>query len=230
MTENDKRIPQVTVRRLSRYLRALERFQERGYETISSEELAGELHIKPSQLRKDLAYFGEFGTRGMGYGIQRLAEELRRILGLHRQWGIAIMGVGNLGTALLRYKGLNEKGFRVAALFDDDPEKVGSSRSGIRIDHIDDIAEIVIEKNIQIAIITVPAPAARAAADIAMRAGIRAILNFAPVTIKAPEGVVCLQVDITSDLKVLSHFLTGLEESGKEENTEATSERRGKGQ
>jgi redox-sensing transcriptional repressor len=212
MPISDKRVPQVTVKRLSRYLRTLERFQERGYETVSSEELAGELHLKPSQLRKDLAYFGEFGTRGMGYSIARLAEELRRILGLHRQWGIAIIGVGNLGTALLRYRGLNEKGFRVAALFDDDPEKVGSTRSGIRINHIDELQEVVLEKNIQIAIITVPAPAARATAELAIRAGIKAILNFAPVSIKGPTGVECLQVDITSDLKVLSHFLAGLDE------------------
>lgn len=215
MGDNEKKVPQVTVKRLSRYLRALERFQERGYETISSEELAGELHLKPSQLRKDLAYFGEFGTRGMGYGVAKLSEELRRILGLHRQWGIAIIGVGNLGTALLRYKGLNEKGFRVAALFDDDPEKVGSSRSGIRVHHVDELPEIVNEKNIQIAILTVPAPAARATADAAVRAGIRAIMNFAPVSIKAPPGVICLQVDITADIKVLSHFLAGLDEADK---------------
>jgi redox-sensing transcriptional repressor len=214
MPNTDKRVPQVTVKRLSRYLRTLERYHERGYETVSSEELASELHLKPSQLRKDLAYFGEFGTRGMGYSVARLAEELRRILGLHRQWGIAIIGVGNLGTALLRYRGLNEKGFRVAALFDDDPEKVGSTRSGIRINHIDELPEVVREKNIQIAIITVPAPAARISADLAIKAGIRAMLNFAPVSIKGPAGVECIQVDITSDLKVLSHFLAGLDEPG----------------
>ncbi len=205
--DNPKRVPQVTVKRLSRYLRALERFQEKGFETVSSEELAGELHVKPSQLRKDLAYFGEFGTRGMGYNIMMLAEALRKILGLHRQWAIAIIGVGNLGTALLRYKGLNEKGFRVAALFDDDPEKAGSARSGIQIFHIDDLAEIVKEKNIQIAIITVPAPAARAVAELVTNAGIRAMLNFAPVSINPPEGVTCLPVDIASELKILSHHL-----------------------
>ncbi len=212
MPENAKRVPQVTVKRLSRYLTVLERFQEQGYETISSEELASELHVKPSQLRKDLAYFGEFGTRGMGYTIDTLAEALRRILGLHRQWAIAIIGVGNLGTALLRYRGLNEKGFRVAALFDDDPEKVGSSRSGVHIYHIEELPTVVSEKNIQIAIITVPAPAARATAEAAIRSGIKAILNFAPVSIKAPSDVMCLQVDITSELKTLSHHLAGLEE------------------
>lgn len=214
---NDKKVPQVTVKRLSRYLRALERFQERGYETISSEELAGDLHLKPSQLRKDLAYFGEFGTRGMGYNLTKLAEQLRRILGLHRQWSIAIIGVGNLGTALLRYQGLNEKGFRVAAIFDDDPEKVGSTRSGIRIFHMDKINEIVRDKNIQIGILTVPAPAARATAEIAIQAGIKALLNFAPLSIKTPPGVICLQVDITSELKILSHFLSQHEESRPEE-------------
>jgi redox-sensing transcriptional repressor len=226
MAENTKRVPQVTVKRLSRYLRALERFQEKGYETISSEELAGELHLKPSQLRKDLAYFGEFGTRGMGYSIPRLAEELRRILGLHRQWSIAIIGVGNLGTALLRYRGLNEKGFRVAALFDDDPEKVGSSRSGIHIYHVDDLEEVVREKNIQIAILTVPAPAARATADAAFKAGVRSVLNFAPVSIKAPPDAMCLQVDITSELKILSHFLARVEEQAAraEEPAQGTGE------
>ncbi|HEX9744526.1 MAG TPA: redox-sensing transcriptional repressor Rex [bacterium] len=211
---SEKKVPQVTVKRLSRYLRALERFQDRGYETISSEELAGELHLKPSQLRKDLAYFGEFGTRGMGYNIVKLAEQLRRILGLHRQWSIGIIGVGNLGTALLRYQGLNEKGFRVAALFDDDPEKVGSSRSGIRIYHTDNLAGVVKEKNIHIAILTVPAPAVRSAADLAIRAGIKALMNFAPVSIKAPPDVICLQVDIASEIKILSHFLAKLDEGG----------------
>ncbi len=216
MMDSGKKVPLVTVKRLSRYLRALERFQERGYETISSEELAGELHLKPSQLRKDLAYFGEFGTRGMGYNIPRLAEALRRILGLHRQWAIGIIGVGNLGTALLRYRGLNEKGFRVAALFDDDPEKVGSSRSGILIHHVDELPEIVKEKNIQIAILTIPAPAARAMAEVAIAAGIRAILNFAPVSIKVPPGVQYLHVDIASEIKILSHFLANQEGRGLE--------------
>jgi len=210
----EKRVPHVTVKRLSRYLRMLERFQEKGYETISSEELAAELNVKPSQLRKDLAYFGEFGTRGMGYSVPKLAEALRRILGLHRQWAIGIIGVGNLGTALLRYKGLNEKGFRVAALFDDDPEKVRSSRSGVHIYHVDELDKVVRDKNIQIIILTVPAPAAKGAADAAVKAGVRAILNFAPVGIHAPPDVTCLQVDITSELKILSHTLAGLEEHG----------------
>jgi redox-sensing transcriptional repressor len=206
----------VTVQRLSQYLGALEHFQERGYMTISSEELAGELHLKPSQLRKDLAYFGEFGIRGMGYSVPKLAEALRQILGLHRQWAIAIIGVGNLGTALLRYRGLNEKGFRVAALFDDDPEKVGSSRSGIHVHHVDKLADVFREKGIQIAILTVPAAVARTTADTVVKAGCRAILNFAPVSIKVPPGVQCLQVDIASELKSLSHFLAKLDkgESG----------------
>jgi len=212
MADNSgKKVPQVTVKRLSRYLRVLERFLEEGHESISSEELANELHVKPSQLRKDLAYFGEFGTRGMGYSIAMLSEELRKILGLHRQWAIAIIGIGNLGTALLRYKGLNEKGFRVAAIFDDDPEKVGSSRSGIHIYHVDELASIIEEKNIQIGIITVPAPAARSTAEALQNAGIRAILNFAPISIKCPEGVTCLPVDIASELKILSHHLTATE-------------------
>ncbi len=214
MIENGKKVPQVTVKRLSRYLRVLEHFSEQGYETISSEELANELHVKPSQLRKDLAYFGEFGTRGMGYSVSKLAEVLRKILGLHRQWAIAIIGVGNLGTALLRYKGLNEKGFRVAALFDDDPEKVGSARSGIHIYHVDNLANVVKEKNIQIVILTVPAPAARAAAEAVIKAGIKSILNFAPVSIKTGPEITCLQVDIASELKILSHYLAGQDVSG----------------
>jgi len=140
-----------------------------------------------------------------------LTDELRKILGLHRQWAIAIVGIGNLGTALLRYKGLNEKGFRVAAIFDDDPEKVGSSRSGVQIYHIDEMPEIVKEKNIQIAIITVPAPAARHVAETVINAGVRAILNFAPISIKCPDGVTCQPVDITSELKLLSHHLSSTE-------------------
>ena len=213
MVPVEKKVPQVTVKRLSRYLRALEKFQEKGYETISSEELANELNLKPSQLRKDLAYFGEFGTRGMGYGIPKLIEELNKILGLHRQWAIAIIGIGNLGTALLRYKEFNRRGFRIAALFDDDPEKVGSSRSGVHIYSMEMLPEIVREKNIQIAILTVPAPAARIAAEAVMKAGVKSILNFAPVSIKTPPDVKCLQVDITSELKILSHFLANLEKA-----------------
>ncbi len=214
MADSEKRAPHVTVKRLSRYLRVLERFQEKGYQKISSEELANELHVKPSQLRKDLAYFGEFGTRGMGYSTPKLAEALKKILGLHRQWAIGIVGAGNLGTALLRYKGFNEKGFRVAALFDDDPEKVGTSRSGVHIYHVDELADIIKEKNIQIAIITVPASAARAIAESVFNAGIQAVLNLAPVSIKSPPGVMCLPVDITTELKILSYHLACLEQPG----------------
>ncbi len=203
-----KRIPNVTIKRLSKYLRALERLRDNGIETVSSEELAGMLNIKPSQLRKDLAYFGEFGTRGMGYNINKLLSHLREILGVDREWNIAIIGVGNLGTALLNYRGFNEGGFRTVCLLDDDPGKIGKKKLGLSVFHIDDIKNIVAEFGVNIAVITVPAAFAQSILDRCYGAGIRAVLNFAPISLKAPEDMHVIAVDISADLKSLCHFMT----------------------
>jgi redox-sensing transcriptional repressor len=203
-----KRIPPITIKRLSKYLRALEGLRDKGTETVSSEELAGLLHIKPSQLRKDLAYFGEFGTRGMGYRINKLVGHLRGILGVDRDWNIAIIGLGNLGTALLHYRGFNESGFRTVCLLDDDPGKVGKKIRGLTVHHIDDIEKISRELNVSIAVITVPAAFAQSILGRCLKAGIQGVLNFAPITLKPEEGMQVISVDISADLKSLSHFMT----------------------
>jgi len=207
--ENEKkRIPPITIKRLSTYLRALENLKDNGIETVSSEELAGLIHIKPSQLRKDLAYFGEFGTRGMGYRISKLVGHLRGILGLDRDWNIAIIGVGNLGTALLHYRGFNESGFHTVCLLDDDPGKVGKKVKGLTVHHIDDIDKIVKEFDVSVAVITVPAAFAQRILDKCRDAGIQGILSFAPISLKAPDDIQLISVDISADLKSLSHFMT----------------------
>lgn len=203
-----KRIPPITIKRLSTYLRALENLKDNGVETVSSEELAKLIHIKPSQLRKDLAYFGEFGTRGMGYRISKLVGHLREILGLDRDWNIAIIGVGNLGTALLHYRGFNESGFRTVCLLDDDPGKVGKKVKGLTVHHIDDIDRIVKELDVTVAVIAVPAAFAQRILDKCCDAGIQGFLNFAPIALKAPDFIQLISVDISADLKSLSHFMT----------------------
>ncbi len=204
----NKRIPGITIKRLSKYLRSVEGLRDMGQETVSSEELAGLLNIKPSQLRKDLAYFGEFGTRGMGYNINKLVGHLREILGLDRDWNIAIIGVGNIGSALLHYRGFNESGFRTVCLIDDDPGKVGKKVRGLTVHHVDNIEEVVKEFGVNIAVITVPAAFAQRILDRCVDAGIQGILNFAPTTLKAPEKVHLITVDISADLKSLCHFMT----------------------
>ena len=203
-----KRIPHVTIKRLSRYLRALERLRDEGKETASSEELAELLNIKPSQLRKDLAYFGEFGTRGMGYNINKLLAHLRDILGVNREWNIAIIGVGNLGTALLNYRGFNEGGFRTVCLLDDDPGKVGKKKLGLTVYHIDDINKVIKDHGVNICVIAVPAEFAQSILDRCYDAGIHAVLNFATISLRAPEDMHLITVDIAADLKSLCHFMT----------------------
>jgi redox-sensing transcriptional repressor len=206
--DDKKRIPGITIKRLSKYLRAIEDLRDEGRETVSSEELAGLLHIKPSQLRKDLAYFGEFGTRGMGYHINKLVGHIRGILGVDRDWNIAIIGMGNLGTALLHYRGFNESGFRTVCLLDDDPGKVGKKVLGLTVHHIDGIRDVVKDFGINIAVITVPAAFAQDILDKCYEAGIRGALNFARTALNTPEDMCLITVDISADLKSLCHFMT----------------------
>ncbi|HYE80025.1 MAG TPA: redox-sensing transcriptional repressor Rex [bacterium] len=200
-------VPLVTIRRLYRYIRALELFQLEGQQSVSSELLASTVGVKASQLRKDLAYFGELGTRGKGYAVDNLLAHLSELLGLTREWPMVLVGVGNIGTALSRYPGLAERGFVLRALFDVNPKVVGTNIRGIPVHHLDRLTEICQAEGVAIAILTVPAEEAQGVADRLVAAGVRAILNVAPVNLQVPSRVAVRNVDIAVELRLLSYML-----------------------
>src|SRR5947207_8331788 len=201
------RIPEMTVRRLSVYTRCLQQLEEDGVKTVSSQELAERFNLNSAQVRKDLAYFGEFGVRGIGYYVSGLKAELQRILGLDREWAVALVGFGNLGSALFHYKGFTRQGFRIAAIVDDDPVKVAREVDTIPIIGSRDMAREIKARAIQIAIVAVPAESAQAVADQLVAAGIKAILNFAPSRLKVPRDVRLKHVDLSIELEALSFYL-----------------------
>src|SRR5213592_1967493 len=195
------RIPEMTVRRLSVFTRCLLQLEEDGVKTISSQELAERFSLNSAQVRKDLAYFGEFGVRGIGYYVAGLKAELQKILGLDREWAVALVGFGNLGSALLHYKGFARQGFRIAAIFDDDPAKIGREVGGVRVLASRELGHEVKARGIQIAIVAVPPEAAQAVTDQLVEAGIKAILNFAPSRLRAPRDARLKHVDLSIELE-----------------------------
>jgi redox-sensing transcriptional repressor len=201
------KIPEMTIRRLSIYTRCLLQLEEDGVKTVSSQELADRFNLNSAQVRKDLAYFGEFGVRGIGYYVSGLKAELQRILGLDREWPVALIGFGNLGSALFHYRGFTRQGFRIAAIFDEDPSKVVHEVEATPIFAGRDLAREVKARGIQIAIVAVPMEAAQAVADQLVAAGIKAILNFAPARIKVPRDVRLKNVDLSIELETLSFYL-----------------------
>jgi redox-sensing transcriptional repressor len=203
-----EQISELTTNRLSVYLRCLNALDAADVKTISSKELAEQFHLNAAQIRKDLAYFGEFGIRGVGYYVKELRQHLRQILGLDRRIKVAIMGAGNLGLALADYPGFRREGFEIAALFDAERDKIGQrSRTGVRIHDIQDLRAIVRRDRIGIAVIAVPADSAQPVVDAVVAAGIKAILNFSPGALKVPESVKLKSVDLTVSLESLSFFL-----------------------
>lgn len=202
-------ISDLTAQRLSVYLRSLEDLTHSGIKTISSQRLAGRLHLNSAQIRKDLACFGEFGVRGVGYYVAELREQLTRILGLDRRHRVAIVGAGNLGMALADYGGFNSEGFAIVALFDTDPEKTGKrTRRDIPVEPMESLPEVARRERLSIAILAVPAAAAQRALDLVGRAGIRAVLNFAPAPLVAPPGVTLKGVDLAVQLENLAYHLS----------------------
>jgi redox-sensing transcriptional repressor len=197
-------VPKAVVSRLSLYLRELQRLLRDGHETISSTRLGRMLGFTDAQVRKDLAYFGQFGYPGIGYRCLELVERIKEILGTNQPWPLAIVGLGNLGRALLGYRGFTHQGFCVVAAFDVDEAKVGRQFDGIPIYHLDELARVVPERGIRLAIIAVPATAAQKVADALVAAGIEGILNFAPVTITVPPHVQLEAVDLAIELEQLS--------------------------
>jgi redox-sensing transcriptional repressor len=204
----ENRAPEHTVSRLSFYLRCLRQLEDEGVEKISSEEIARRFGFNAAQIRKDLAYFGDFGVRGVGYDVSLLRDQLMDILGLNREWKVALFGLGNLGKALVSYRGFNKSGFRVIAAFDVRAAQFPDGQfQGIPILPIDQCARVLSENQVQVAIITVPATAAQEVADTAVQAGVNAILNFAPVALKLPDAVKVRNVDLTVNLENLSFHL-----------------------
>jgi len=202
-------ISEHTVNRLSLYLRCFSRLREEGVKTISSHRLAGLFQLNSAQIRKDLACFGEFGVRGVGYYVEDLIDHITRILGLDRQFNIAIFGAGHLGQALADHGRFNSQGFRVVALFDNNPLKIAKqTRRGAPIIDVSRCEDVLHEEEIVIAVLAVPGPAAQALADRLAAAGIRAILNFTPVSLKVPPQVKLNTVDLSVQMENLAFFLT----------------------
>lgn len=197
----------MTIRRLSVYTRCLLQLEEDGVKTVSSQELAERFNLNSAQVRKDLAYFGEFGVRGIGYYVAGLKNELQRILGLNRAWPVVLVGFGNLGSALFHYRGFGTQGFRIAAIVDDDPAKLGREVDGVPIIASRELAREARARGVHIAIVAVPAESAQIVADQLVAAGIKAILNFAPARIKVPRDVRLTNVDLSIELETLSFYL-----------------------
>ena len=197
-------IPDPAVRRLSLYLRQLEAFQRKNRQTISSKHLGESLNLTDAQVRKDLAYFGQFGHPGIGYRVDDLIQQIRRILGTDKTWNVVLVGAGNLGRALSGYKGFQPKGFRLVAVFDNDPGKVGKRLGPFTIQPLSDLEGVVQREQVRLAILAVPADNAQEVADQVVGAGIRGLLNFAPVSIGVPEEVALSTVDVAVHLEQLS--------------------------
>jgi len=202
-----KDVPAVTVPRLALYLRKLRELRARGVERVSSKDLAEAIDLNAAQIRKDFSYFGEFGTRGVGYGVDSLIDVITRSLGLHRTWSVAIIGAGLLGTALARYRGFGEQGFHLVAMFDSSATVIGASYGEGRVRSVAELEEFCAEERVDIAVVTVPASEAQATVERLVTAGVRAILNFAPVRVHTPDGVLVRQVDLSSELMALSFHL-----------------------
>lgn len=201
------KVPEPTIERLSTYLQCVRSMRSDGVLTASSSEIAGRTGINAAQFRKDLSYFGEFGTPGLGYDVAELEAHLSRIMGLDRHHDILLVGAGNLGSALSHYVGFDQRGFRIVAVFDADPGKIGKTLAGCTIRSINDIGQVNAEVKAQIGVMTVPGPAAQEVADKLVAAGVASILNFAPVALVVRPGIILRNVDLTSQLEVLSYYL-----------------------
>ena len=199
------KVPEATVERLSVYLRSIKRLKDE--RVLPSQELAELVGTSDGQVRKDLAYFGEFGVPGQGYRVGTLKEEISRILGVDRVWSIALIGMGNLGAALLAYPGFKRQGFEIKVAFDNDLSKIGKVWQGVKIEDVEKISQILFEEEIKMGIIATPAQAAQAVANNLIEGGVKAILNFAPVRIVVPDRVKLRNVDLSIELEALSYFL-----------------------
>jgi len=200
-------IPRKSIYRLSIYQRCLERLKENGLKTVSSNALAKAAGVKSTQLRKDLAHFGQFGTRGLGYNVEALIEVITGVLGTNSLLPVILVGVGNLGVALLRYKGFVKEGFEISAAFDADPNRAKFVKADVPVMGVSLMAQFINENNVKIAILAVPAETAQEVANNLVQAGIQALLNFSPTVLKTPDNVIVNSVDLALELEHLSYFV-----------------------
>lgn len=200
-----RRVPEATIERLPVYLRSLSSLVDNGVTRVSSDEIADLAGVNAAKVRKDLSFLGTYGTRGVGYDVSFLVYHIRQELGLNNEWPVVIVGAGNLGQALSGHEGFGQKGFPVAGIVDIDAAKIGAVIGGVRVRHIDELAQIVSAKRVAIGVLAVPAHAAQDAADRLVRAGVTSILTFAPVVLSVPAGISVRPVDLALELQVLSY-------------------------
>lgn len=202
----ERRIPEATVARLPLYLQVLVEAAEAGTKTLSSDDLARSSGLNSAKVRKDLSFLGTYGTRGVGYHVAELTTEISEVLGLTVDRAVLIIGVGNLGTALASYDGFDRRGFKVAALLDADPARIGATVAGHRVRDAAELPKVVADHERTFAVIAVPAERAQQVADAAIAAGVSALLNFAPVHLNVPDHVTCRTVDLSTELQILSFY------------------------
>jgi len=207
-TGGKRKISESTIRRLSLYYRALSLLEKENSETVSSKELARREKLTPAQVRKDLSFFGSFGTRGLGYPVSELKARIGQILGLDRSWNVAMIGVGNIGSALVSYKEFQKQGFNIRMIFDNDQRKIGSNHKGLMVADIKEMPLLLREHHIEMVILAVPAIVAQYIVDEVVAAGIKAILNFAPINLRVPEDVYLRNENMSMELEYLSFALT----------------------
>ena len=200
-------IPEVVIERLPVYLRVLNRLQHDGHSVISSQELGQELEETPAQIRKDLSYFGRFGKQGHGYSVQRLIDELRKILGLERRWRMVLVGAGQLGRAIASYRGFGPQGFDLVEVFDVSPLLIGTIVAGLEVQNVDMLDQQLRKNPVEIGIVAVPAEHAQSVIDMLVRAGVSAILNYAPRAVQVLENVHVRQVDPAAALQSMTYYL-----------------------
>lgn len=208
MVSTPKAVPDIVVGRLPLYLRTLMYLAEEGREITSSQELGDRLGISPAQIRKDLSHFGEFGKQGTGYNILFLSQQLQRIMHLGEEWEVALVGAGDLGHALVHYGGFDGKGFRIAVVFDRDPQKIGEKLGEFEIFDVEAMPTTIKDMGIKVAIIAVPAGDAQDVADMLIESGVRAILNYAPITLSVPPHVQVQYIDPVIHLQHMTFYLT----------------------
>lgn len=208
-TDGKRKISESTIKRLSLYFRALSLLEKEGVETISSKELARLEKLTPAQVRKDLSFFGSFGTRGLGYPVPELKQRMAEILGVNRVWNVAMVGVGNIGSALVSYKEFQKQGFIIKLVFDNDQRKIGSNHKGLIVSDVREMPRLLREHHIEIVILAAPAIVAQYIVDEVVAAGIKGILNFAPINLHVPPEVYLRNENMAMELEYLSFALSG---------------------
>jgi redox-sensing transcriptional repressor len=200
-------IPPVVIDRLPLYARALSKLEEGGREVVSSQELGTRLGVTPAQIRKDLSYFGRFGKQGRGYNVRKLLDELWRILGLDKQWRMALVGVGKLGRAILGYGGFTPQGFRIVEAFDSNPKRIGERINDLTVRDVDDLERVLLQNPVDVGIVAVPADIAQDAIDALVKCGVRAILNYAPIAARVPPGIQIKRIEPVLALQSMTYYM-----------------------